>query len=194
MNFFLYSILPIRRTKTTPAQGLFRIQTRPTVGLSIGLKPPDVLDLRAFYIGVAGSPTVIANNKRIQIAIVKNGLDVAGLHARTQVLNHLVRVEHVAADLVAKTNRGLGSANLVQGLGTLLELNLVQASLEDLHARGLVLDLAALVLAGDHNAAGEMRHAHGGVGGVNALTARAARVVHVHADVIGTDFDVDIIG
>ena len=39
LNFFLYSILPIRRTKTTPAQGLFWIQTRPTVGLGIGLKP-----------------------------------------------------------------------------------------------------------------------------------------------------------
>ena len=39
-----------------------------------------------------------------------------------------------------------------------------------------------------------MRHAHGGVGGVDTLTARAARVVHVHADVIGADLDVDIIG
>ena len=39
MNFLLYSILPIRRTKTTPAQGLFWIQTRPTVRLGIGLKP-----------------------------------------------------------------------------------------------------------------------------------------------------------
>lgn len=137
---------------------------------------------------------MVANNKRVQVAIVKNGLDIAGLHARAQILDHLVRVEHVAANLVAKTNRGLGSADLIQGLGALLELNLVQASLEDLHARGLVLDLAALVLAGDHNAAGKMRHAHGGVGGVDALTARAARVVHVHADVVGTDLDVDIIG
>ena len=68
--------------KNHPAQGLFWIQTRPTVRLGIGLKPPDVLDLRAFCIGVAGSPTVIANYKLIQIAIVKNGLDIAGLHAR----------------------------------------------------------------------------------------------------------------
>lgn len=78
----LYSILPIRRTKTTPAQGLFWIQTRPTVGLGINLKPPDVLDLRAFCIGVAGGPAMVANNKRVQVTIVKNGLDIAGLHAR----------------------------------------------------------------------------------------------------------------
>ena len=82
LNFFLYSILPIRRTKTTPAQGLFRIQTRPTVGLSIGLKPPDVLDLRAFCVSVAGGPAMVANNKWVQVTIVKNGLDIAGLHAR----------------------------------------------------------------------------------------------------------------
>lgn len=68
--------------KTTPAQGLFWIQTRPTVGLGIGLKPPDVLDLRAFCIGVAGCPAMVANNKRVQVAIVKDGLDIAGLHAR----------------------------------------------------------------------------------------------------------------
>ena len=40
------------------------------------------LGVRAFRTGVAGSPTVIANYKRIQIAIVKNGLDIAGLNAR----------------------------------------------------------------------------------------------------------------
>ena len=68
---------------------------------------------------------MVTNNKRIQVAIVKNCLDVAGLHARAQVLNHLIRVEHVAADLVSKTNCGLGSANLIQGLGALFELNLV---------------------------------------------------------------------
>lgn len=46
------------------------------------LEPPDVLDLRAFYIGVAGGPAMVANNKRVQVAIVKDGLDIAGLHAR----------------------------------------------------------------------------------------------------------------
>ncbi len=44
-------------------------------------EPGDVLD-RAFRISVAGSPAMIANNKRVQVAIVKNGLDIAGLHAR----------------------------------------------------------------------------------------------------------------
>ena len=38
-----------------------------------------------------------------------------------------------------------------------------------------------------------MRHAYGRVGGVDALAARAARVIHVHADIVGTDLDVDIV-
>ena len=38
-----------------------------------------------------------------------------------------------------------------------------------------------------------MRHAYGGVGGVDALSARAACVIHVHADIVGTDLDVDIV-
>ena len=38
-----------------------------------------------------------------------------------------------------------------------------------------------------------MRNAYGGVGGVDALTARAARVVHVHANIVGTNLDIDIV-
>lgn len=68
--------------KNHPCAGFILDTTRPTVGLGIGLKPPDVLDLRAFCIGVAGGPAMVANNKRVQVAIVKNGLDIAGLHAR----------------------------------------------------------------------------------------------------------------
>lgn len=40
------------------------------------------LGRRGLRVSVAGSPTVIANNKRVQVAIVKDGLDIAGLHAR----------------------------------------------------------------------------------------------------------------
>lgn len=68
--------------KKHPCAG-FILDTNPSNRwLGIGLKPPDVLDLRAFCIGVAGSPAMVANNKRVQVAIVKDGLDIAGLHAR----------------------------------------------------------------------------------------------------------------
>lgn len=45
-------------------------------------KPSSDLCVRRFRIGIAGCPTMIADHKRIQIAIVKNGLDIAGLNAR----------------------------------------------------------------------------------------------------------------
>lgn len=45
-------------------------------------KPSSDLCVRRFRIGVAGGPAMVANNKRVQVAIVKNGLDIAGLHAR----------------------------------------------------------------------------------------------------------------
>lgn len=66
----------------------------PCAGFVLDAKPPCSESLDPFphkpgglcrwglRIGVAGSPTVVANHKRIQIAIVENGLDIAGLHAR----------------------------------------------------------------------------------------------------------------
>ena len=39
-----------------------------------------------------------------------------------------------------------------------------------------------------------MRYAHGGVGGVDTLAARAACMVHVDANVIGANLDIDIVG
>ena len=54
--------------------------------------------------------------------------------------------------------------------------------------------LRALVLALDGDARGDVRDAHGGVGGVDALTARAACVVYVDANVIGINLDIDIVG
>ena len=56
-----------------------------------------------------------------------------------------------------------------------------------------VLELAALVLAGDHDARGEVRDAHGRVGGVDALAAVTGRVVHVNAQVVGVNLDLNVI-
>ncbi len=44
---------------------------------------------------------------------------------------------------------------------------------QHLHGAGLVLQLGALVLAGDHDAGGQVGDADRGVGGINALAALA---------------------
>ena len=97
-------------------------------------------------IGLAGGPAVIPDHKRIQVTVVEHRLDVAGLHARTQVLDHLIRVEHVAANLVAKPDRGLGPADLLERLGTLLELDLVQTGLENLLGKCVTRTAESVVL------------------------------------------------
>ena len=91
-------------------------------------------------------------DEAIEVA-VEHALRVAGAHARAQVLHHLVRLQHVAANLAAPPNLALLAVKLVL-LGALLVLPLfVEARLEDVQRRGAVLDLRAFVLADDDDAA-----------------------------------------
>ena len=75
----------------------------------------------------------------------------------------------------------------------LLQLQVVEAGLEHLHGHLAVADLAALVLAGDHDAGGQVGDAHRGVGHVDVLAARAARAVGVDAQVLVLDLDLDVL-
>ncbi len=65
---------------------------------------------------------------------------------------------------------------------------------QDAHGRLLVLQLALLVLAAGDDAGRHVRDAHGGVGRVDALPARAAAAVDVDAQVVVVDLDVDLLG
>src|SRR3712207_7994798 len=53
--------------------------------------------------------------------------------------------------------------------------------------------LRALVLAGDDDPRRQVRDAHGRVGGVDVLPARAGRAVGVHAQVLVVDLDLDVL-
>ncbi len=79
-------------------------------------------------------------------------------------------------------------------LALLLALfELVQARLEDLHGRGLVLVLGALVLALDDDPGGDVGDADGGVGRVDVLAALAAGPVGVDLEIVGADGDLDVV-
>src|SRR3712207_8512192 len=56
--------------------------------------------------------------------------------------------------------------------------------------RRAVLDLALLVLAGHHDAGGQVGDPDGGVGGVHALPARARRAEDVDPHLVLGDLDV----
>ena len=90
-------------------------------------------------------------------------------------------------------------ADLALALGTklcllLLELHLVQTGAQHLHADLAVLDLGALLLRLHHGVGGQVGDTHGGVGGVNALTARARSAVSIDAQVGLVDLDVNLLG
>src|SRR6202042_3338635 len=65
-----------------------------------------------------------------------------------------------------------------------------QLGLQHRHRAGTVLDLAALVLAGDHDPGRQVGDPDGGVGGVDALAARPAGPEDVDAQLILGDLDV----
>src|SRR4051794_38136277 len=109
-------------------------------------------------------------DERVDVA-VEHRAGVPGLLLGPQVLHHLVRVQNVGAHLVAPA-AALALERIHLGALLLLALG-QQPRLEDPQRGGPVLDLALLVLAGHHDAGGEVRDADGGVGGVDALPAGA---------------------
>jgi hypothetical protein len=123
-----------------------------------------------------------ASMKAFEVA-VHHGLHVAGLLAGAEVLHHLVGLENVGANLAAKADLALLAVVLLHLGALLVQLQFVEAGLEHAHGRGAVLDLRALVLAGDDEAARDVGDAHGRVGRVDALAARTAGAVDVDADV-----------
>ena len=74
------------------------------------------------------------------------------------------------------------------------KLHFVETRPQDLHGLCAVLDLRFLVLLRDDDAGRDVGEADGRVGGVDALSAGAARAERVHAQVLFVDLDVDFLG
>src|ERR1039458_7866740 len=92
---------------------------------------------------------------------VHHTLHVAGLMAGAQVLDHLVGLEHVAADLVAPRHRALLTVVFFHRSTLLVLFLFVEARLQHRHRQLTVLVLAPLVLALDHDAGRQVRHPDG---------------------------------
>jgi hypothetical protein len=114
----------------------------------------------------------------VEVAI-EHRVGVADLVVGAVILHHPVRVQHVRPNLVAEADLGLALRERVHPLFLFADFELVQARLEELHRRGLVLVLRALVLTRDHDPRGQVGQAHGGVGLVDVLAAGAARPIGV---------------
>src|SRR5450759_2057096 len=119
----------------------------------------------------------------VQVA-VKDRRRVGRLHAGPVVLDHLVRVEDVAPDLVAPAGLDVLALELPQ-----LDLLLLQAPFQEPGrehlCRGLaVLRRRALVLAGHDDPRGDVRQADGRVRLLDVLPAGPRRAVVLHPDLV----------
>ena len=88
----------------------------------------------------------------------------------------------------------LGPAIPGDRLLLLTQLHVPQASAQHVHSVLPVLKLRPLFLGRDDEPCRDVRHAHGGGDLVHVLTSGAAGVVDIHADILGFDFDLQLIG
>lgn len=120
------------------------------------------------------------------VELIKRQTDAVIGHAP---LREVIR----AYALRAVAGADLGAALIGILRVALLAHHLVQAAAQYAHGLFAVLYLAALVLRRDDQAGGQVRYAHGGVGTVNMLTARARRAVRIYAQIVLVDLKIDVL-
>src|SRR5207249_1645956 len=129
----------------------------------------------------APRPEQIRLDQGVQIA-VHHGVDVAHLVAGPVVLDQLIGMERVRADLAAEGDLLFLTSQLGQLLALLLLGDLVKPRLEDAHRRVAIPELRAFVLALDDDPGRQVRDAYGRVGGVDPLPARPRCAEHVQPE------------
>src|SRR5437667_196533 len=135
-------------------------------------------------LGLASArPEQVGPDQPVEVA-VHHRLDVADLEPRPVVLDELVGMKRVRADLTAEGDLLLLAGELVELLALLLLRQLVEPRFENSHRRVAVAKLRALVLALDDDARRQVRDADGRVGGVDPLAAGTGGAEDVHPDLI----------
>src|SRR6202043_2021393 len=101
----------------------------------------------------------VSANKWGEVA-VEDFLDVAALEFGAVVLDQLVGLKGVGADLAAEADFGLGGVELAELFAALFDLTFVNLRLEQLHGDFAIFVLAALALALDNDSGRAMRDAN----------------------------------
>src|SRR5690242_7583253 len=129
-------------------------------------------------------------DEAIHLAVeVGDGIRLLG--ARAVVFHQRVGVNRHRAYLVAKVCLDMRPFELRRLTLALLDLQLVESRLEHAHRQLAVLNLRALVLAGDDDACRLVADTDGGVGLVEMLATLARRAEGIHLQVFRTDVDLD---
>src|ERR1019366_9146235 len=140
--------------------------------------------------GTAGAQPAV--DELIQVA-VHHRLHVAGRYARAQVFDHPIRLEDVAANLVAPGNAAFVTVEPLHF--SLLRVHAlgVDAREQKLHRRGAILMLGTLALRGHNQPRRQVRDANGGLDLVHVLAALAAGTKCVHLKLAGRKRDLLVI-
>src|SRR5205085_9764166 len=109
------------------------------------------------------------------------------------VLDALLRVEGVRADLAAERDSLLLARELRELFLLLARGQLEQAGLENAQRGVAIAQLRALVLAGDDDARRQMCDAYRGVCRVHALAAGSRRAVDVDPQLVVADRHLDVV-
>src|SRR5262249_32561505 len=131
-------------------------------------------------------------DERFEISI-EHPVDVPDFELCSVVLDQLIRLEHITADLAAEADLLLGARNLLELRLLLLELQIEETRLEHAHRHGAVPMLRPLALARHDDPRGQMRNANGGVGDVDRLPACSAGPICVDPEIFLIDVDVHVI-
>ena len=106
------------------------------------------------YSGSVAAVQEVGADKRVDVTI-EYLLHVAPFDLGAVVLNQLIGLHHVGANLAAEADFGLRGVELAHRRPALLEFLLVELRFQNLHGDLAILVLAALVLALHHDAAGQ---------------------------------------
>ena len=109
----------------------------------------------------------------IQIS-VKNTLSIGSLVTSTKVLDHLVRMKHIASDLRAPLNLLLLTLELSLLLLTLLQLDIIETRLQDSKCILPIVKLRTCLRILHHDSRWNMLHTHTGLDLVHILSAGTA--------------------
>ena len=116
-------------------------------------------------------------------------VDVTGFMLGSMILDHLVRMQDIGANLAAKSDIALGALESIQFFPALALLCLQDASSEHSHRLGPVGVLRAFVLALHDDPRGDVSDPDRGIGGVDVLPSRTAGSIGIDSKIGLSDLD-----
>src|SRR5439155_1415051 len=136
----------------------------------------------------AVTPSISASARSTTISVSGRGTS-----ARESMRSVSLRKPHSPRMYASGSRRPRRSTSARRRLRGLLSLalGLIQARTQNAHRLVAVLELRAFVLHRNEDARRQVRDAHGRVGRVDRLTARARRTEHVDLQVLVVDLHVD---